>query len=165
MDPRPDEPVIRAATATDADFLTAMLGEAMSWRPEHRAPSSDELLARPELAHYVSGWPRSGDFGVVADTDVPVGAAWSRCFTVEDSGYGFVGPDVPELSIAVVQRRRGRGIGRLLLVGLIDRARNAGHDRLSLSVETDNPAFHLYRSLGFEPVGGSGGAVTLVRLL
>ena len=162
---RPDDPVIRAATRTDAGFLTAMLGEAMAWRPENQAPSADELLTRPELAHYVTGWPRSGDLGVVADMEGLAGAAWSRCFTVEEPGYGFVAPDVPELSIAVVQRRRGRGVGRLLLLGLIDRARNAGHDRLSLSVEPDNPAIHLYRSLGFELVGGSGGAVTLVRLL
>jgi hypothetical protein len=33
---------------------------------------------------------------------VPIGAAWLRLMPVHDSGYGFVAPDVPELSIAVV---------------------------------------------------------------
>lgn len=165
MDPCPDDPAIRPAIAADVGFLTAMLGEAVAWRPEDRAPSADEVLARPELAHYVTGWPRSGDVGVMAETDVPVGAAWSRCFTVDDPGYGFVDPDVPELSIAVAQRWRGMGVGRLLLTELIDGARQAGHERLSLSVEPDNPAVKLYRSLGFEPVGSSGGAETLLRVL
>ena len=165
MDPCPDDPAIRPAIAADVGFLTAMLGEAVAWRPEDRAPSTDEVLARPELAHYVTGWPRSGDVGVMAETDVPVGAAWSRCFTVDDPGYGFVDPDVPELSIAVAQRWRGMGVGRLLLTELIDGARQAGHERLSLSVEPDNPAVKLYRSLGFEPVGSSGGAETLLRVL
>ena len=157
--------MIRTATGTDADFLTEMLAEATAWRPAERASSAAAILARTELAHYVTGWPRSNDLGVVATTEVPVGAAWSRCFTVEDPGYGFVAPDVPELSIAVAEEWRGRGVGRLLLVGLFHRARNAGHDRISLSVEPDNPAIYLYRSLGFEPVGGSGGAMTLVRPL
>lgn len=165
VDLLPDDLAIRAATAADAGFLTAMLGEAMAWRPGDRAPSAAELLTQPELAHYVTGWPRTSDLGVVADTEGPVGAAWSRCFTVEDPGYGFVAPDVPELSIAVAKGWRGLGVGRLLLVELIDCARSAGHDRLSLSVEPDNPAVHLYRSFGFEPVGGSGGAATLVRPL
>ena len=165
MDPCPDDPAIRPAIAADVGFLTAMLGEAVAWRPEDRAPSADEVLARPELAHYVTGWPRSGDVGVMAETDVPVGAAWSRCFTVDDPGYGFVDPDVPELSIAVAQRWRGMGVGRLLLTELIDSAGQAGHERLSLSVEPDNPAVKLYRSLGFEPVGSSGGAETLLRVL
>lgn len=165
MDPCPDDPAIRPAIAADVGFLTAMLGEAVAWRPEDRAPSADEVLARPELAHYVTGWPRSGDVGVMAETDVPVGAAWSRCFTVDDPGYGFVDPDVPELSIAVAQRWRGMGVGRLLLTELIDGARQAGHERLSLSVEPDNPAVKLYRSLGFEPVDRSGGAETLLRVL
>ena len=165
MDPRPDDPVIRPVTVADVAFMTAMLGQAVAWRPEDRAPSADQLLARPELAHYVTGWPRPGDVGVVAETDVPVGAAWSRYFTVEDPGYGFVAPDVPELSLAVARCWRGMGVGRLLLTALVDRARRAGHERLSLSVEPDNPAVNLYRSLGFEPFGRCGGAETLVRLL
>ena len=165
MDPRPDDPIIRPAITADAGFLTAMLCEAVAWRPEDRAPSADEVLARPELAHYVTGWPRSGDVGVMAETDLPVGAAWCRSFTVDDPGYGFVDPDVPELSIAVAQRWRGMGVGSLLLTELIDGARQAGHERLSLSVEPDNPALKLYRSLGFEPVGSSGGAETLLRVL
>ena len=144
-------------------FLTAMLAGAVAWRPAERAPSAGELLARTELACYVAGWPGSNDLGVFAATRVSVGAAWSRCFTVGDPGYGFVAPDVPELSISVPEGWRGRGAGRLFLDGLIDRARVAGHHRFGLSVEPANPAVHLYRSLGFETLGGSGGARTLVR--
>ncbi|MGH3929327.1 MAG: hypothetical protein ACRDTF_05050 [Pseudonocardiaceae bacterium] len=57
----------------------------------------------PDLAHYVNGWPRDGERGMIAEASgVPIGAAWLRLMPVHDPGYGFVAPDVPELSIGVV---------------------------------------------------------------
>jgi ribosomal protein S18 acetylase RimI-like enzyme len=58
--------------------------------------------------------------------------------------------------------QRGRGIGSQLLAELLTRARAAGLERVSLSVETDNPARNLYQRAGFVPVGRSGGAETMV---
>ena len=43
-----------------------------------------------------------------------------RTYTEASHGYGFVAEDVPELSIAVIASRRHEGIGRRLLVDLID---------------------------------------------
>lgn len=46
---------------------------------------------------------------------------------------------------------RGRGIGRLLMKGIIDEAARRGAARVTLEVRKDNlAAQHLYRSLGFE---------------
>lgn len=41
---------------------------------------------------------------MVAETadGIFVGAAWCCTFAVEDAGYGFVAPDVPELTISVL---------------------------------------------------------------
>jgi ribosomal protein S18 acetylase RimI-like enzyme len=58
----------------------------------------------------------------------------------------------PELAIAVVPSKRGRGIGEQLLAALLERAREAGHDAISLSVEPGNPARKLYERHGFEVV-------------
>jgi len=104
----------------------------------------------PNVALYLAGWPRAGDFGVIADDDgAPVGAAWCRAFGSAPHGYGFVAPDVPELTIAVVTEQRGRGIGRLLLEEMVLEARRRAIERISLSVEADNPAIRLYADLGF----------------
>lgn len=85
-----------------------MLVQAVNWHPLHRA----RILSTPELAHYVTEWPRQGDRGAIAETaGVPIGAAWLRLMPPEDPGYGYVAPDVPELSIGVLAAWRGRGVG------------------------------------------------------
>ena len=83
---------------------------------------------------YLTEWPRQGDIGLVAEQDGPVGAAWYRTYTEASHGYGFVAEDVPEVSIAVIASRRHEGIGRRLLVDLIDASLAQGYSAVSLSV-------------------------------
>ena len=143
-----------------------MLVAAASWRPGGPSPSVAEVLAQPVLAHYVTGWPRPGDMGVVAVHDGRrIGAAWLRLLPATDPGYGFVDAATPELAIGVVPGRRGQGVGRRLLEGLLAAARERGYPAVSLSVEPDNPARRLYERAGFRQVGEAGGSLTLlVRL-
>ena len=108
-------------------------------------------MARPELAHYVAGWPRPGDRGVIAEAGLPVGAAWLRFLPESDPGYGFVDATTSEVSVAVVPEWRGLGIGTHLLGELIGQARDAGLTALSLSVEPDNEARDHPRSLAGSP--------------
>src|ERR1700744_38984 len=100
---------LRPAVAADADFLAAMVVEAVNWRPE-LTWRPERILADPLSLHYVSGWPWPTDFGTVAldQAGASIGAAWCRLFTADDPGYGFVGPGVPELSIGVVAPWRGQ---------------------------------------------------------
>ena len=93
-----------------------------------------------------------------------MGAAWYRPFTEASHGYGFVAEDVPELSIAVIASRRHEGIGRRLLVGLLEASEAQGYAALSLSVNHGNPARGLYESVGFQPVGKAReSSVTMIR--
>jgi len=154
---------VRLAGARDVGVLRAMLYEAFSWRPGTSIPPLEEALALPDIGRYVDGWGRPFDLGVIADEDV--GAAWVRLFTNDDHGYGFVAPDVPELSIGVLPDARGRGVGTALLSDLLAHARAAGHPSVSLSVETDNPAVHLYERFGFVRVGYVGTSWTMQRIL
>ncbi len=140
-----------------------MLGEAAVWRPDKPTPTAEEVMADPRYARYLTGWPRQGDFGLVAEQDGPVGAAWYRTFTEVNCGYGFVAEDVPELSIAVIASRRHEGIGRQLLVGLIDASIAQGYSAMSLSVSEENPARGLYESAGFELFEKQGTSWTMVR--
>lgn len=159
---------IRPAGPADAPFLQQMLVAAAFWRPDGPAGSVAEVMDRPEFAHYIAGWPAAGDLGVVADdpaTGEPIGAAWLRYLDPADPGYGFVDAQTPELTIGVTAPARGRGIGDRLLAALLERARDGGIAAVSLSVEADNPAVRLYRRHGFEPVGGTDAAPTMLRRL
>ena len=140
-----------------------MLGEAAVWRPDKPTPTADQVLADPRYAMYLAGWPRQGDYGLIAEQDGPLGAAWYRTYTEVSHGHGFISEDVPELSIAVVMSRRQEGIGRRLLVDLIAASIAQGHPALSLSVSGDNPARGLYESVGFVPVEKQGSSWTMVR--
>jgi GNAT superfamily N-acetyltransferase len=141
---------IRDATPSDKLFLTRMLGEAAFWRAEVRIPEG-EAMARPAIAVYLTGWGRPGDRAVVAEerTGRLLGAAWYRLFSEEEHGFGFLSPDVPELTIAVERPERERGVGTALVEALIQQATDDGYGGLSLSVEEDNPALRLYERAGF----------------
>jgi GNAT superfamily N-acetyltransferase len=140
-----------------------MLGEAAVWRPDRPTPTADDVLADTRYAMYLAGWPRHGDRGLVAEQDGPLGAAWYRVYTEADHGYGFVAEDVPELSIAVIASRRRQGIGRRLLVDLVEVSVAEGHPALSLSVAERNPARDLYEAVGFTPVAKHGSSWIMVR--
>ena len=115
---------------------------------------------------YVIGWGREGDAGVIAlDDGFPVGAAWYRLFSADEPGYGFVDEGTPELAIAVVPSRRGRGIGELMLSSLLERARTDGYRQVSLSVERQNPALRLYEKHGFRVVREGGNSYAMVASL
>ncbi|MGK2948647.1 MAG: N-acetyltransferase family protein [Acidimicrobiales bacterium] len=153
----------RPAEPADLTFLATMLGEAAVWRPDKPTPTADQVLADPRYAMYLAGWPRQGDFGLVAEQDGPVGAAWYRRYTEASHGHGFIAEDVPELSIAVVASRRQEGIGRTLLRDLIEVGVAQGYPAMSLSVAENNPARGLYESIGFEHVTKRGSTWTMIR--
>ncbi|QSE88040.1 GNAT family N-acetyltransferase (plasmid) [Rhodococcus pseudokoreensis] len=142
-----------------------MLAAAAYWHPNSPSGSVEDVLAKPELARYVTGWPRAGDLGVIAENEGPVGAAWLRFLPKSTPGYGFVDTVTPELTIGVLHRWRGHGVGTRLLEMLIDAAREKHLTAVSLSVEPDNYALRLYERFGFEPVGTVGGAITMLLQL
>jgi GNAT superfamily N-acetyltransferase len=153
----------RLAEIADLSFLARMLGEAAVWRPDKPTPTGHEVMDDPRYAIYLTGWPRQGDHGLVAEQAGPVGAAWYRTFTEANPGLGFVVENVPELSIAVIPSRRHEGIGRRLLADLIHASAVQGYSALSLCVSEENPARVLYESAGFVPVEKHGTSWTMIR--
>jgi GNAT superfamily N-acetyltransferase len=138
-----------------------MLVEAVAWRPGTPRPTTSQVLAS-EDGHYVTGWPWTGDYGVVAELDGPIGAAWCRLLPADDPGYGYVNAETPEVTIGVVASHRRRGVGRMLLTALTESARSNGYRAMSLSVEEDNDACRLYEAVGFRTVGRVDNAWTMV---
>ena len=162
--------LLRDAAGDDTEAMTAALFEAVNW-DGHVRVTRQQVLAEPRLAHYVTGWPRPTDFGIVAVDDGPnargrddgevLGAAWCRLFDATDPGYGYLADDVPEVTVGVAPAHRGRGVGSALLAALIRQARARGHQVISLSVEDGNRARILYERTGFTPVGRSGTSDTM----
>ena len=149
--------VVRRAVAEDGPFMADMLVEAANWSADWKKKSRRRVLSAPATAHYIAGWPRDTDLGVIAEADgAPVGAAWLRFLPAADPGYGFVAPGVPELTIGVAGDWRGRGVGRALLRALAGQARSVGIRQISLSVERKNFAQKLYFSEGYQVVDSSG---------
>ncbi|WP_026819283.1 GNAT family N-acetyltransferase [Arthrobacter castelli] len=155
---------LRDAGPLDGEALTDALLSAANWDDQERV-TREQLLADPELSHYVTGWPRPTDFGTVAvadDDSAVIGAAWCRVFDAVDPGYGYVSDGIPELSIGLRPACRGRGIGSALLDAVIAQAAARHHQGVSLSVEDDNRARALYVRAGSIPVGRTGGSDTLL---
>jgi ribosomal protein S18 acetylase RimI-like enzyme len=152
---------VRRGGAQDVRFLRDMLHHAYYWK--ERAPGEGP----GPVQLYVKAWGRQGDSAVIAVEDgFPVGAAWFRLFSRERPGYGFVDESTPELAIAVVPNRRGRGIGDALLTSLLARAREEGHPALSLCVDKRNAdAIRVYERHGFSPVGEDEDTVTMLAPL
>lgn len=137
-----------------------MLHHAYYWR--ETLPEAAEL----PVLRYVRGWGRPGDTAVIAVEGASrVGAAWHRLFRRDEPGYGFVDESIPELTVAVVPSRRGRGTGSALLAALIERSREQGFPALSLSAEDTREQIAFYERHGFEKVGKQGGAWTMLRRL
>jgi GNAT superfamily N-acetyltransferase len=149
--------MIRRGGQQDVPFMRDMLRHAYYWR------WTDLELEDLPVGRYVDRWGKAGDTALVMiERFRPVGAAWYRLFQASAPGYGFVDEETPELTIAVVPSCRGKGYGNELLAALLDRARADGYEQISLSVEADSPAVHLYKRHGFETVAQRGGACIMV---
>lgn len=147
---------VRPAVPSDEPLLWQMLFEAAHMGEEGHT-SIRAVQERPDLAHYVAGWLRPGDLGVVAETaqGEPMGAAWVRLLTADDPGYGYVDDATPELAIGVVPTHRSVGVGTAMLTRLLELAK-AHYSAISLSTRATNlPAVRLYERMGFQKVPGS----------
>ena len=158
---------IRETVEADLSFLKQMLFEAFFWDPTVPRPSFAAFSADTEFRKLLNEWGgRSGDKGLIAEQEaVAVGAAWFRLWTVDVHSHGFVSSTVPEVSIAVKEGCRSKGVGRALMGSLVEVARADGYPALSLSVSPKNYALKLYTSMGFRRVGESGNSWTLMLSL
>jgi ribosomal protein S18 acetylase RimI-like enzyme len=151
--------VIRPLTAQDESIVwdAVYLGIQPG---EHEPALPKESVQRPELAHYVEGWGRTGDVGFVAHDPAEnqlLGAVWMRGQKSQDSEE----TPVPELAFAVKRGHRRRGIGAALLTQFVKA--NPHQSVVKLSVAAGNPAVRLYERFGFKVVDETPDSVTMRR--
>lgn len=141
---------VREITIDDHKFLWRMLYLAI-YSPDRELPES--VVCEPSLARYATAFGRPGDYGFILSVDGQVaGAAWTRLWTEDNRGYGFVDGLTPEIAMAIEPVFRGQGHGQELLRRLAGKLRERGYAQVSLSVDKQNRAFNLYRRAGFRIV-------------
>ncbi len=133
------------------------------YTPPGEPPLPFDAIRSPELRRYYEYWGKAGDLGFIVQQDgEDVGAIWSRKFTRESPGYGFVAHDVAELGIAIKRGLRGAGVGQKLMDHFLDALRQRGDKQVSLSVHGDNHAAQWYQRMGFRTVAFDGKKMTMV---
>ena len=141
-----------------------MLFEASYWRQNISKPGFEQGLQRADLKYLLEDWGRKGDTGIIAedDNDNPIGAAWYRFWTEEKHSYGYINERIPELTLAVSEKWRGKGVGRELIKRLITKAKSQNLTKVSLSVEKENFAVNLYQQVGFKVYIDNPGDYTML---
>lgn len=133
------------------------------YKPPGEPPIPFEAIRSPELRRYYEYWGREGDLGyVLMENGEPLGAIWSRRFSAEAPGYGFIDENTAELGVAIQKGHRGKGLGQKLIDKLLDGLRERGDKQVSLSVHGDNHAAQWYRRMGFRTVAFDGKTMTMV---
>ena len=139
--------ILRQAVNADLDAILVIHNDAIR---NSTALWTDEVVERSDREEWLAHRTAAGDPVLVAiDNDEVAGyatyARWRPKYgyrhTVEDSVY-------------IAAPYQGRGVGRALLVELIEHARGAGHHMMLADIESGNQAsIGLHESLGFTRVG------------
>lgn len=156
---------IRPLQPEEAGFLESMLYEAIFTPPGTEKPPYS-IIQHPDLEKYYSDWGKDNlDIAVVTvESNELAGAAWGRKFSYHNKAYGFVNEETPELSMAVKETFRNRGIGTALLKSLLNEYRKRGVASVSLSVDKENPAIHLYERFGFRVIEDKANPTMILSL-
>jgi ribosomal protein S18 acetylase RimI-like enzyme len=157
--------VIRDIKQNEVSFLDEMLYEAI-YIPDGSEKLPFDIIKQPDLHKYIKDFGQPGDICLVAEfSGELVGAVWTRLFSEKERGYGYVDNNTPELSMAVCTQFRHKGIGTLLLQEIILKLQEQGYCQVSLSVDKQNYACHLYKSMGFETRESTDKSVIMIKKL
>ncbi|MFC5369433.1 GNAT family N-acetyltransferase [Arcanobacterium bovis] len=144
----------RAATEQDRTYIHRLFYLTDVYGDESKSVSPGfQNLAQG----YVFDWNPVEDGGVIAleSGGVPAGGVWLRRWNKEDVvGFANLGPNVPELAIAVEPRNIHRGLGVKLLVAACELAKSQGCEFIALHVDHGNlRAVNVYKRFGFKVLG------------
>ena len=155
----------REISAADYSFLREYLYLAI-FVPPGEEPLEKSVIELPEISKYMNDWKDSTDFGLICfANEEPLGAIWGRLFSADNKGYGFVDAVTPELTMAIKEHYRNRGLGSLLMQKFFEMAKSKGFKSISLSVDKRNRAFGFYERNGFSVIGETETSFSMIRQL
>ena len=157
--------IIRTIQPSEYGFLDKMLYQAI-FLPVGMPKLPENIVYEPFFVHYIEDFGKKTDFCYVAeDNNELLGAVWTRLFDENNPGYGFINAETPELSIAIDENHRNKGIGTRLLSAIFEALRKANYTQISLSVDSRNLAYPLYLKLGFVEYSTDEYSVKMVKTL
>jgi ribosomal protein S18 acetylase RimI-like enzyme len=144
--------IVREIAPGEVSFLEEMLYQAI-FTPEGSPKPSKSIIFEPFLHHYIRDFGQKHDVCLVAEYENKlIGAIWSRLFSDEEKGYGYIDQETPELSMAVDLSHRNSGVGNVLLREILEKLSVLGYKQVSLSVDVPNYARQFYQNNGFKDV-------------
>lgn len=151
--------VFREIRPEEIPVLDDFLYEAI-FIPEGVPAPPRSIIAHEDLQVYVRDFGKKADDRcLVAEVDGKiVGAVWTR--VVND--YGHIDDRTPSLAISLYKEYRGMGIGTELLRQMLEKLRQDGYERVSLSVQKENYALRMYQRAGFKTVEDRGEELLMV---
>ncbi len=156
---------IRDIAQHEIPYLESFLYEAI-FIPEGVEKPGKDILNLPELKVYIEDFGKATDLCFVADyKGTLVGAIWTRLFSVQDKGFGFIDEQTPEMSMSVKENYRQQGIGKQLLATMIKKLKRLEYKQVSLSVDRANFAMDMYLKSGFEIVSSDTKSAIMVKRL
>ncbi|MFA5444558.1 MAG: GNAT family N-acetyltransferase [Bacteroidales bacterium] len=155
--------IVREIEKLEIPLLEEFLYQAV-FIPEGKERPGRDILKLPELQCYIKDFGKETDHCLVLQHNKKIiGAVWSRQFSANEKGFGFIDPDTPEIAMSVLEPYRNQGVGTLLLKAMLDRLARKGYRQVSLSVDTLNYAYKMYRKAGFYTVEKGGESVTMIK--
>lgn len=153
---------IREIEKSEYPLLADFLYEAI-FVPEGAAPPEKSIIAAPELQVYLEQFgERKDDRALVAEAEGKiVGAVWVRIM----NDYGHVDDETPSFAISLYPDYRKYGIGRAMMVAMLDWLKESGYQQASLAVQKANYAAKMYGKLGFRIVGENSEEYIMVKAL
>ena len=161
---------IREAVAADAPLVGRVVLMALHYDDTHPLASIFARLAAREVSQYSYRNALVAEIGgavvgaIIGYDGARLEELRKPLYELMVEKFGGVRPVEDETSagefyldsLAVLPQWRGRGVGGALLSAARDRAFAAGHERVGLIVDFENPrAEALYNSLGFERVNAT----------
>lgn len=155
--------VIREIKNVEMSHLNNFLYDAI-FIPEDQEKPDKEIIKLPELSRYIKDFGKETDLCLVAVLNEElIGAIWTRLFSEEQKGFGFVDLKTPELSMSVSENYRKKGIGTKMLKEMFNKLTLLEYDQVSLSVDKQNFAMRLYQKFGFETVESDDKSATMIK--
>ena len=148
---------LRPERGDDLEFLHRLYASTrademalVDWSPEEKGIFLQSQF-EAQHSYYLEYYPESR-FDVIEQAGVAIG----RLYVARRPD------DIRIIDIALLPEQRGRGLGGRMLQALLDEAATTGKS-VSMHVEINNPALHLYERLGFKPKGEVSGINRLLE--
>ncbi|WP_291599066.1 GNAT family N-acetyltransferase [Bacteroides sp.] len=144
---------IRDAKSSDIEFMNEILLESsFAGRDIYEW---EDYVYYPGMPINLSDFPQKNEFGFIAEDSFGkcYGAAWIRTIPHMDIIGHYI---TPELSMGVLEKYRGCGIGKGLLHSLQIKAKESRISKIRLSVHKHNEiALGLYLKFGWKQIAES----------